>query len=148
MAASIEECISDKAIVDTKHTEKNLLPIYRTITTRNPPHTYLHLSLVTSSSFANLTSNSQSIDVLTARTHLASALSQFLGLTGTAIPIDFLKVERRDVWIRVPREDGTAVVGALSQWAGSDGAVTWRIRGKGEWLGAVGAGDGSQLFES
>lgn len=51
------------------------------------------------------------------------------------------------MWIRVPREDDAAVVGALSLWVGSDGAVSWRVRGKGEWLGAVGAGDGSHLFE-
>ena len=51
------------------------------------------------------------------------------------------------MWIRVPREDSAAVVGALSQWIGKDGGVSWRVKGKGEWLGAAAAGDGSQLFE-
>lgn len=62
------------------------------------------------------------------------------------MPIDFLKVEGREVWIRVPREDASKVVGAMSQWAGKGGAVSWRVRGRGEWLGSLAAGDGRQLF--
>ena len=50
--------------------------------------------------------------------------------------------------MRVPREDAAAVVGALSQWVGRDGGVSWRVKGKGEWLGVVAAGDGQMLFES
>lgn len=75
-------------------------------------------------------------------------IGQFLGITGTAIPIDFLKVEDRDVWIRVPREDAAGVVGALSQWVGNDGGVSWRVKGKGEWLGVAAAGDGHKLFQA
>lgn len=69
-----------------------------------------------------------------------------MGMTGTAIPVDFLKIEERDVWIRVPREDASKVVGALSQWAGKNGAVGWRVRGRGEWLVSLAAGDGRKLF--
>ena len=117
--------------------------MYTSITIRNPPYTYLHLSLLTSV----LPSRDQPpVDILTARTYLTSALSQYLGLTGTAIPVDFLKVEGTDVWIRVPREDSAAVTGALGQWIANDGGVSWRVKGKGEWLGAVVAGDGSHLF--
>ena len=121
---------------------------HKTITVRNGHHTYFRLTLLTS---FNLTTTPMSdpapVDLLTARTYLTSALNQFLGLTGTAIPIDFLKVEGHDVWIRVPSEDGVAVSGALSQWVGKDGAASWRVRGKGNWLGAVTAGDGRHLFE-
>ena len=117
---------------------------YRSLSIRNPPYTYLNLILLTST----LSSSSQPpVDILTARTYLTSALSQYLGLTGTAIPIDFLKVEGRSVWIRVPREDGVALVGALSQWVGKEGDVSWRVRAKGEWLGSVVAGNGDHLFE-
>ena len=47
-----------------------------------------------------------------------------------------------DVWIRVPREDGSAVVAAVGNWVGKgdkggEGVVSWRVRGRGEWLGAV-----------
>lgn len=116
----------------------------RSLTIRNPPHTYLHLILLTST----LSSSSQPpVDILTARTYLTSALNQYLGMTGTAIPIDFLKVEGRSVWIRVPREDGVALVGALSQWVGKEGDVSWRVKAKGEWLGSVVAGNGDHLFE-
>ena len=44
-------------------------------------------------------------------------------------------------------EDGAAVVGALSQWVEKADGVSWRVKGKGEWLGAVAAGDGRHLFE-
>lgn len=147
MASSAVKTASDVHTAVSQSVQDTSLPIHRSITIRNPRHTYLNLTLETSSTFGNHSSKSSSVDILTARTYLTSALGQFLGLTGTAIPIDFLKVEGRDVWIRVPREDDAAVVGALSLWVGSDGAVSWRVRGKGEWLGAVGAGDGSHLFE-
>ena len=133
---------------DVMTNPKGLDASLQSITIRNPPYTYLHLSLITSAPSSSSDSKLAPIDILTARTHVTSALSQFLGLTGTAIPIDFLKLDGRNVWIRVPREDGSAVVGALSQWAGGGGTVSWRIRGKGQWLGAVNAGDGSRLFEA
>jgi ribonuclease P/MRP protein subunit POP8 len=124
------------------------------------------------------------LDPLTATTHLRSALSQFLGLTGAAIPIDILKCgsdqpsstplsapihpapsnddlpsiasqaenqRKSEVWIRVPREDGDAVAAALgSSWVGRDGGrdVSWRVRGRGEWLGAlVGEDRGKSLWD-
>ena len=52
------------------------------------------------------------------------------------------------MWIRVPREDAAVIVGALSQWVGKDGRVSWRVKGKGEWLGVVVEGDGHQLFQT
>lgn len=113
--------------------------------------------------------SSQPLDVLSARTYLSSALSQFLGLTGTAIPIDILKIDlasstsgqyaqpvlytearRYDcVWVRVPREDGAAVVAALSSWIGGGGSganIAWRICAKGNYLGALVGGSGKDLF--
>ncbi|KAL2038502.1 hypothetical protein N7G274_008841 [Stereocaulon virgatum] len=144
MASKPPEAESTKTATHTESSETAPEAVYRSITIRNPPHTYLHLALLNTT----VTSpNQPPVDILTARTYLTSALSQFLGLTGTAIPVDFLKVEGRDVWIRIPREDSTAVVGALSQWIGKEGAVSWRVKAKGEWLGAVIAGDGQELFK-
>ncbi|KAI9818469.1 MAG: hypothetical protein M1827_000528 [Pycnora praestabilis] len=118
------------------------------ITIRTPPWYYIHLELITTPP------SSIPLDILTARTHLTSALSQFLGLTGTAIPIDFLKVAGREVWIRVPREDGSAVVAAAGGWMGGNGSgvkegeqVGWRVRGMGKWLGGLVAGSGMELYE-
>ena len=103
-----------------------------TIPLRKPPHTYLHLTLT-----VTLGSHHDPQDPLTARTYLTSALTQFLGLTGTAIPIDLLKVTERDVWIRLPREDGGAVVAALGQWANASLGVSLQVVGRSEWLGAL-----------
>ena len=122
-------------------------PTHRAITTKAPPFTYLHLTLISSLSTPYSTSKDSPIDILTARAYFTSALEQFLGVTGTAIPIDFLKVEGREVWIRVPREDASMVVGAVSQWVGREGGVSWRVRGRGELLGSLGLGDGRGLFE-
>ena len=110
-------------------------------------------------------SSSHPLDALSARTYLSSALSQFLGLTGTAIPIDILKIDpassTRDqnaqsntrgydcVWVRVPREDAAAVVAALSSWIGGGGGganVAWRICATGNYLGALVGGSGRDLF--
>lgn len=118
----------------------------RSIIIRNLPWTYFHLTLISTASLAS-TSNALTTDILTARTYLTSALQQFLGLTGTAIPIDFLKVQGTDVWIRVPREDGAVLANALSGWLGAEG-MAWRIRGKTEWLGRLIAGDGRNLFDA
>lgn len=147
-------------------------------TTRNPPWTYIHLQLYATVSLTitlldHHTNNSRihqqtpfpqtnptPLDAVTARTYLTSALSQFLGLTGSSIPIDILKIAseqphtQEEIWIRVPRDDASAVVAALSSWVGGKsgasgsggGSVAWRVCAKGNFLGAVGAGSGGGLF--
>lgn len=111
-------------------------------TLRSPSWTYLHLQLQQPSA----PNPNPTVDALTARQHLTSALSQFLGLTGTAIPIDILKLENSDVWIRVPFDDGAAVEAAVGGWVGVGGSVGWRVVGKDEWLGRLVGGDGRDLF--
>ncbi|CAI7581911.1 unnamed protein product [Penicillium manginii] len=136
-------------------------------TSRNPPWTYLKLQLIPQPDV----SSTQPLDALSARTYLSSALSQFLGITGTAIPIDILKVENKATttsadqsissnttgnkydcaWVRVPREDSAAVVAALSSWIGGGGSgsganVAWRVCAKGNYLGALVSGSGADLF--
>lgn len=79
------------------------------------------------------------IDILTFRSYLTSALSQFLGLTGSAIAIDILKIEDKDCWVRVPRQDLSAVMAALGGWVGGneDSQVGWRVKGSGNWLSTL-----------
>ncbi|KAK4923581.1 hypothetical protein LTR66_016514 [Elasticomyces elasticus] len=135
---------------------KALDPKSKTIhfTSRNPPWTYFKLKLIPQPG-----NPIQPLDTLSARSYLSSALSQFLGLTGTAIPIDILKIENSSptekydlAWIRVPREDAAAVVGAVSSWIGGGNKsvesadVAWRICAKGNFLGALVAGSGADLF--
>lgn len=125
-------------------------------TSRTPTWTYLKLQLYvpypyptlllvysltrTLTNLTNRVTNPPStstspLDPLTARTYLSAALSQFLGLMGTTIPLDILKVSPppsssssteggktggsgSTVWARVPRDDAAAVVAALSSWIG------------------------------
>ncbi|MCJ1439479.1 hypothetical protein MMC27_008873 [Xylographa pallens] len=122
---------------------KRKLPSPTSSTTLPLPYTYLHLSLLTPSSLSQ--KPAPPIDAITARTYLTSALNQFLGLTGTAIAIDILKIEGRDCWIRVAREDGAAVEQAVVAWAGE--GVAWRIRGVGGWLGGLVGRGGREVFE-
>ncbi|KAK5225458.1 hypothetical protein LTR47_009305 [Exophiala xenobiotica] len=108
-------------------------------TLRNPPYAYFHLS-IQSLQF----SQSQSLDEITARSYLTAALQQYLGLTGTAIEIDILKVEGAHIWIRVPRDDESAVTAALSQWCSlAEGSVSLRVEARGSWLGGVAASGGA-----
>lgn len=111
-------------------------------TIRNPTWSYIHLCLIPTTSTA-----SSDLDALTARLHLQAALSSFLGLHGTAIPIDFLKIENRNVWFRVPREDASAVVAAVGGWVGNNGEG-WRVMGWGCWGPGVVGGSGMDLFDS
>ena len=100
-------------------------------TLRNPPYAYFHLSLRSLSSQA-----SQDLDEITARSYLTAALQQYLGLTGTSIPVDILKTDGASVWIRVPRDDEAAVAAAVSQWTSPKG-VSLKIDARGSWLGGV-----------
>ncbi|KIW17205.1 hypothetical protein PV08_04396 [Exophiala spinifera] len=106
-----------------------------TFTLRNPPYAYLHLSLRALS--PQDTAQNLDLDEITTRSYLTAALQQYLGLTGTAIPIDILKVEGPNAWIRVPKDDESGVAGALAQWSSASRGVNLRIEGRGSWLGGV-----------
>ncbi|PWY73364.1 hypothetical protein BO83DRAFT_360835 [Aspergillus eucalypticola CBS 122712] len=130
-------------------------------TSRTPTWTYLKLQLINN---PPTSTTSTPLDPLTARTYLSAALSQFLGLTGTSIPIDILKISPPSpstVWTRVPRDDAAAVVAALSSWIGGSastttntsggdvgggGSVAWRVCAKGNYLGALVNGGGAEVF--
>ncbi|PGH08596.1 ribonuclease P/MRP protein subunit POP8 [Blastomyces parvus] len=149
IAKQAEASISTKRKAADNSAADSGLPI--SFTSRKPPWSYLKLQLITQPTL----SSSTPFDALTARTHLTSALSQFLGVSGTSISIDILKIEtippgQNILWIRVPRDDSAAVVAAVSSWVGGGdqtGAnVSWRIRAKGGFLGALVGGTGKELF--
>ncbi|KAI9646692.1 hypothetical protein NHQ30_004689 [Ciborinia camelliae] len=113
---------------------------HKAITITAPPFSYIHLELQTSSL------KKPQLDDITGKSYVTSALTQFLGLHGSAISIDILKTDGKDVWIRVMREDASAVVAALGGWikrgGNGDEQVGWRVKGRGNWLGGlVGQGD-------
>ncbi|RMD42843.1 hypothetical protein DV735_g2284, partial [Chaetothyriales sp. CBS 134920] len=76
---------------------------------------------------------------VTLLSYLNSALQSYLGLSGTAIPIDVLKTQNDDAWIRIPFEDTSAVIASVSQWSGrsSGGGVQLRVKASGTWLGGL-----------
>jgi ribonuclease P/MRP protein subunit POP8 len=98
---------------------------------KTPPFSYTHLQLISNSE------NPKDLDSLTVRSHITAALTQFLGVTGSAISADILKVEGTECWIRVPREDLSSVIAALGGWVGgkeNEEKVGWRVKGSENWL--------------
>jgi len=81
-----------------------------TKTIKTPPFSYACLELV-----SEITSHI-TLDDLTVRAYITAALTQFLGLTGSAISVDILKVEGRECWIRVPREELSPLMAAVGGW--------------------------------
>jgi ribonuclease P/MRP protein subunit POP8 len=112
-----------------------------TKTIKNPSFSYAYLEYI---SDGQPTSD---LDILTVRSHLTSGLNQFLGLTGSAISVDILKVDQKGCWIRVPREDLRAVIAAMGQWVGAgegNAKVAWKLKASGNWLGSLVASQGIQ----
>ena len=105
-----------------------------TKTIKTPPFSYVHLQLISDPNTV------KELDALTLRSHITAALTQFLGVTGSAISVDILKVEGMECWIRVPREDLSPVVAAVGGWVGdseTEGKFGWRIKGSGDWLSVL-----------
>ena len=114
--------------------------ILNQITIRNPQWAYIHLQHLTSKS------SPPDLDAVTAHLHLTTALSQFLGLHGAAIPFDILKLNEQDVWIRLPAEDHSALKAAVGGWV-SAGGEGWRVKGCSSWdASAIGRDAGQDLF--
>lgn len=104
----------------------------KTIT--SPPFSFVCLELVPDAGAGT------NLDELTVRTYITSALTQFLGLTGSSISVDILKVQGKECWIRVPREDLSPVVAAAGGWVGgteAEGRVGWKVKASGNWLSVL-----------
>lgn len=127
-----------------------------TKTIKTPSFSYAHLQVIFSTNIPPLTfnppsalksitpapevSSKNSLDMLTFRSHVTAALTLFLGLTGSAIDVDVLKIEGNECWVRVPREDLSAVLAALGGWTGKislDGKVGFNVKASGNWLGSI-----------
>ncbi|KAI6251429.1 hypothetical protein HI914_00827 [Erysiphe necator] len=92
---------------------------------------------------------SSNLDNLTVHSYLVSALTQFLGLTGAAISFDILKVQNDVCWIRLAREDMSAVLAAVSSWHGTSsdsGKLGWIVKAKGYWLSCLIPRQESEIF--
>ena len=105
-----------------------------TKTIKTPPFSYAYLELITEPP------SKITLDNLTVRSYILAALTQFLGLTGSAISVDILKVDGRECWIRVPREDLGPVMAAVGGWVGGrdeSGMKGWRVKASGNWLSSL-----------
>jgi ribonuclease P/MRP protein subunit POP8 len=136
---STETISSDKSTKIKAH-KPNPSPLEVTI--KKPTWAYIHLQHLVPPS-----EKGQPLDAVTAQLHLSAGLRTFLGLHGTAIPVDFLKIENQQIWIRVPAEDCQAVIAAAGGWSDSRGHG-WRARGWSFWSASVvGRDAGQDLFD-
>lgn len=125
-------------VTKTKGPRSKSREIYST-TIKNPTYAYAHLELITTTNII--------LDDLQIRSYLTAALKQFLGATGAGMPIDILKVQGKESWVRVPRQDLGAFAAALTAWSGSGPSTGFMIRAAGDWLGAlVGRHDQRKLW--
>ncbi|KAK6541517.1 hypothetical protein TWF694_007324 [Orbilia ellipsospora] len=118
-------------------------------TIRKPEWQYLHLRMTFDPPHPpDHTSPSYPPDLLTWKTHLSTALNQFLGISGTAIPIDFLHSDVSEVYLRIPREDAPRFMAGITGW-GEDiegRTVGFRVLKSAEFLMGIAGGEGRDLF--
>lgn len=129
---------SQKSIFQQKDLEKshNLL----TCTIKEPPFSYVHLQLVSLSN-----SSSFPLDNLSLKSYCTTALRRCLGMVGTAISMDILKIDNDHAWVRIPRPDLGSFATAITAWQGTtdDGEqVSLQLRQCSDWLGAMVGADG------
>lgn len=108
-------------------------------TVKEPQFSYAHLELFTDDP------QPPRLDILQVKAYCTAALRQFLGLTGQAMPIDIIKVEGNQCWLRVPRQDLGRFAAAITAWKGtSDGGVRclFRLQQCSDWLGVMVGSDG------
>ncbi|KAJ4340356.1 hypothetical protein N0V87_002648 [Didymella glomerata] len=146
-----------------KRKEKETHVLHQT-TFRKPTWSYFHLTLVTpgtasqTPSASATPSDSRDIDALTVSTLLMQPLTAYLGITGSAVPIDILHTQGRNAHIRIPRQDARPFRAGLSNWIGGCDAgsvpgvkeggrvnVAWRVVAEGGSL-ALMRGAGEELF--
>ncbi|KAI1342110.1 hypothetical protein F5Y15DRAFT_332286 [Xylariaceae sp. FL0016] len=108
-----------------------------TATIKSPPYSYAHLQVFNPSPASGRTFD---LDALQLRSWCTAAMKQFLGVTGTGVSLDVLKVGGSSAWVRLPRNDLAAFAAAVTAWQGAmqDGEhYSLRVKGCSDWLGAL-----------
>ncbi|CAK7240494.1 MAG: hypothetical protein STHCBS139747_001936 [Sporothrix thermara] len=136
LAPSIDAAMKRKASKESKTRE-----LYST-TIGRPPFAYARVEVVHSSAPLGGKSGAdqEALDALQARSYCDAALKQFLGATGAAMPIDLLKLDGREFWVRLPREDLGLFAAALAAWnpvTRSGMSTALRLKASGNWLGSL-----------
>ncbi|KAJ2896740.1 uncharacterized protein MKZ38_005268 [Zalerion maritima] len=106
-----------------------------TSTIRSNTWGYAHLKMVPEGHINRL-----ELDNLQAKSLCTSAFSQFLGISGTAISVDILKVANAELWVRLPGRDLSRFSAAVSAYRGSvisGNQYSLYIVACSEWLGAL-----------
>lgn len=114
-----------------------------TKTIKAPQFAYAWLELITESPPTQV---SIPLDALSVRSYISSALTRFLGLTGSAIFVDILKVEENHCWVRVTREDLSPLIAAAGGWTGNlaeNSKVGLKVKASGNWLSILSAEEGA-----
>ena len=111
-------------------------------TVRRPPYAYAQLRLDNPSSSTSTAASIIPLDIVLARSYCASALQQFLGVTGAAVSVDVLKVDEKagEFWVRVPQPDLGRFSAAVTAWPGAShfgSTAVLRILACGDWLGSL-----------
>ncbi|KAK1989443.1 hypothetical protein LZ30DRAFT_744454 [Colletotrichum cereale] len=120
-----------------------------TCTIKTPPFSYARLELVADSPQSHEAAGE--LDNLQVRSYCNAALRQFLGATGSAIPIDILKVDGNQCWLRVPRPDFSPFAAAITAWAGvseQGGRRVLQVKQCSDYLGAMAGADGQDKLWS
>ncbi|KZL85125.1 hypothetical protein CI238_09340 [Colletotrichum incanum] len=120
-----------------------------TCTIKTPLFSYAQLELVTDSPQA--LDATAGLDNLQVRSYCNAALRQFLGVTGSAIPVDILKVDGNQCWLRVPRPDLSPFAAAITAWAGvseQGSRRVLRVKQCSDYLGAMVGADGQDKLWS
>ncbi len=120
-----------------------------TCTVSKPAHAYANMELVTVE--CGPKTEPAPLDALEVRSYCALALQRFLGVSGAGMPVDVLKVQGCECWVRVPREDLARFAAAITAWPGvsrGGSAAVLQIRASGNWLGSLLGRDQNKLWTS
>lgn len=97
-----------------------------------PQFTYARLELSTRNRNGPI-----ELDVLTMRTYINLALSQYLGVMSAGFSVDVVNVDAKGCWLRLHREDLGSFIVAVSSWVGiteSGHDISWKVQGAARWL--------------
>lgn len=68
------------------------------------------------------------LDDLTSKSYCTDALKQYLGLTGEAIPVEILRTDDSECWVRLPRPDLEKFSAAITTFKGkTEGNTQWTL---------------------
>ncbi|KAJ9157121.1 hypothetical protein NKR19_g3883 [Coniochaeta hoffmannii] len=137
MSAHIETADTPPAIPQSQGRSHTLF----TSSLRSPARAYAHLELIT-----DPPQPAGGLDNLQVRSYVTAALRQFMGDHGAAVAVDILKVEGRECWLRLPREDVSLFAAAIAAFpgtaVGSGTTGVLRMLACGDWLGSLVGRDG------